>query len=89
VTAGRFAARRRVVAFRCLLAYIVGVLQAEALGPLAGPGTAALAQLASTGDRALAQTARTTGGVPPEEEFGQGLAIVLSGFRAMLAEPSP
>jgi hypothetical protein len=28
-------------------------------------------------------------GVPPEEEFGQGLAIVLRGFRAMLAEPSP
>ena len=30
-----------------------------------------------------------TGGVPPEEEFGQGLAIVLHGFRAMLAESSP
>jgi hypothetical protein len=27
--------------------------------------------------------------VPPGEEFGQGLAIVLRGFRAMLAEPSP
>jgi len=27
--------------------------------------------------------------VPPEEEFGQGLAIVLRGFRAMLAEPTP
>jgi hypothetical protein len=26
--------------------------------------------------------------VPPEKEFGQGLAIVLRGFRAMLAEPS-
>ena len=37
----------------------------------------------------LAQTARSAGGVPPEEEFGQGLAIVLRGFRAMLAEPSP
>jgi len=24
-----------------------------------------------------------------EEEFGPGLAIVLRGFRAMLAEPSP
>jgi len=37
----------------------------------------------------LAQTARSAGGVPPEEEFGHGLAIVLRGFRAMLAEPSP
>lgn len=73
-----FAARRRVVAFRCLLAYIVGALQAEALGPLAGPGTAV-----------LAQTARSAGAVPPEEEFGPGLAIVLRGLRAMLAGSSP
>jgi hypothetical protein len=36
-----------------------------------------------------AQTARAAGGVPPEEEFGQGLAIVLRGLRAMLAGPSP
>ncbi len=39
--------------------------------------------------RTAAQTARSAGGVPPEKEFGQGLAIVLRGFRAMLAEPSP
>jgi len=37
----------------------------------------------------LAQTARAAGDVPPGEEFGQGLTIVLRGFRAMLAEPSP
>jgi hypothetical protein len=37
----------------------------------------------------LAQTARSAGPMPPEEEFGQGLAIVLRGFRAMLAGPSP
>jgi hypothetical protein len=37
----------------------------------------------------LGQTARPVGGVPPEEEFGQGLAIVRRGLRAMLAEPSP
>ena len=37
----------------------------------------------------LAQAARPAGGTPSEEEFGQGLAIVLRGFRAMLAEPSP
>jgi hypothetical protein len=35
------------------------------------------------------QAARSAGGVPPEEEFGQGRAIVLRAFRAMLAEPSP
>jgi hypothetical protein len=32
---------------------------------------------------------RNSAARPPEEEFGQGLAIVLRGFRAMLAEPSP
>jgi hypothetical protein len=78
-----------VVVFRGLLAHIVGALQAESLGPLAGPGTAALAQLASAGYPLLAQTARSIGGLPPEEEFGQGLPIVLRGFRAMLAEPPP
>ena len=89
LTEAGFTGRRRVVAFRCLLAYIAGGLQAESLGPLAGPGTAVLAQLASAGYPVLAETARSAGGVPPEEEFGQGLAIVLHGFRAMLAEPSP
>ena len=43
---------------------------------------------ASAGYPVLAQTARSAGGVPPEVEFGQGLAIVLHGLRAMLAEPS-
>jgi hypothetical protein len=37
----------------------------------------------------LAQAARPAGGVPPEEEVGQGLAIVRRGLRAMLAGPSP
>ena len=45
--------------------------------------------LASAGYPVLAQTARRARGVPPEVEFGPGLAIVLRGFRAMLAEPSP
>jgi hypothetical protein len=37
----------------------------------------------------LAQTARSAGSMPPEEESGQGLAIVRRGFRAMLAGPPP
>ncbi len=43
LTEAGFTGRRRVIAFRCLLAYIVGALQAESLGPRAGPGTAVLA----------------------------------------------
>ena len=53
------------------------------------PVAAASGATAARGYPGLAQTARPAGGVPPEEEFGQGLAIVLRGFRAMLAEPSP
>jgi len=87
LTGAGFTGRRRVIAFRCLLAYIVGALHAESLGPLAGPGTAALARLSSAGYPVLAQTARSAGRVPPDEEFGQGLAIVLSGFLATLAAP--
>jgi hypothetical protein len=40
-------------------------------------------------ERRLAQAARSAGGVPPQDEFGQGLATVVRGFRAMLAGPSP
>ena len=45
--------------------------------------------MTAAGYPVLAHTTRPAGGVPPEEEFGPGLAIVRRGFRAMLAEPSP
>src|SRR5262249_56239936 len=72
LTEAGFTGRRRVVAFRCLLAYIVGALQAESLGPLAGPGTEALARLASAGYPVLAETARSAGRLPPPHQFPPG-----------------
>jgi Tetracyclin repressor-like, C-terminal domain len=87
LTDAGFAGQQRVIAFRCLLAYIVGVLQAEYLGPLSGPGTAALAALSSAGYPLLAETATYAGDVPPEREFGQGLDIVLRGLRDLRGAP--
>ena len=80
LTDGGFTGQQRVIAFRCLLAYIVGALQAEYLGPLSGPGTTALAALASAGYPLLAETAGCAADVPPEQEFGQGLDIILRGL---------
>jgi len=76
--------QRRVIALRCLVAYITGALQAEYLGPLAGPGTTALAALSPAKYPLLAETAKSASGIPPEQEFGQGLDIVLEGLRIML-----
>jgi hypothetical protein len=75
-----------VIAFRCLLAYIVGALQAECLGPLTGPGTSALAALSPVQYPLLAETAKHASDVPPEQEFGQGLDIVLRGLRTTLSQ---
>ncbi len=85
LTEGGFTGTGRVVAQRCLVAYITGALQAEYLGPLAGTGTAAMAELPPAGYPLLAETAAAARGVPPEQEFGEGLAILLRGLRASLA----
>lgn len=82
LTESGFTGQQRVIAFRCLLAYIVGALQAEYLGPLSGPGTTALATLSSAGYPLLAETAKYASDVPPGQEFGQGLDIFLRGLRA-------
>src|SRR5215472_6802649 len=77
--------QRRVIALRCVVAYITGALQAEYLGPLAGPGTTALAALSPAKYPLLAETAKYAREVSPEQEFGQGLDIVLQGLTATLA----
>ncbi|GIF96499.1 TetR/AcrR family transcriptional regulator [Catellatospora citrea] len=74
-----FSGERRVIAFRALLAYLVGALQAEGLGPLSGPGTEALAALGEQYPY-LAETAVTARNVSPQREFGEGLALVLRGL---------
>jgi AcrR family transcriptional regulator len=84
LTEAGFTGQQRVIAFRCLLAYIIGALQAEYLGPLSGPGTTALAALSAAGYPLLAETAKYASEVPPQQEFGQGLDIVLRGLRGIL-----
>ncbi|WP_245563469.1 TetR/AcrR family transcriptional regulator [Longispora albida] len=74
-----FGARARVIAFRALLAYLLGALQAGHLGPLSGSGTGVMAGLSGTYPH-LAATARAAQAITAGEEFDGGLAIVLRGL---------
>jgi AcrR family transcriptional regulator len=74
------AGRSRAIALRALLGYVIGAIQLEHLGPLSGPGTAAMARLPDEDFPFLADTARHAGTVGPDEEFREGLALLLRGF---------
>jgi AcrR family transcriptional regulator len=82
-----FTGAERVIAFRALLAYLVGALTAEHLGPLSGAGTAALARLPRTEFPHLAETAGVARGITTDEEFRGGLAFLLRGLHR--DPPSP
>jgi AcrR family transcriptional regulator len=75
-----FSAPRRVIAFRTVLAYLIGALQLMALGALSGAGTRALAELPESEFPLLAETARHALHVDAETEFRQGLALVIRGL---------
>ena len=79
-----FSGKRRVIAFRSLLSYVIGALQVEQLGPLAGAGTRALAELPASEFPYLAETARDAQRVDPASEFRSGLALLLRGLAAEL-----
>ncbi|MHC9297213.1 TetR/AcrR family transcriptional regulator [Mycobacterium sp. LTG2003] len=72
--------KRRVYAFRAVLAYVFGALEVERYGALAGPGTQALAELPADQFPLLAETAKTARGIGPVEEFRRGLDILLRGL---------
>jgi AcrR family transcriptional regulator len=80
LTEAGFAGRRRVVALRALLAYVIGALQLEHLGPLAGEGTVALSALRPSDFPHLAQTAGQAREVDADQEFFGGLAALLRGL---------
>lgn len=80
LTDGGITGDGRVIAFRCLLAHLIGGLQTEHLGPLSGAGTAALADLPPGDYPILTETARHARRIPPDEEFRRGLAVVLAGI---------
>jgi AcrR family transcriptional regulator len=80
LTEAGFAGEQRVMAFRCLVSYVIGALQYQQLGPLAGPGTAALARLPNDAYPLLAETARDGLQITSDEELRRGLAFLLDGL---------
>ncbi|WP_067799069.1 TetR/AcrR family transcriptional regulator [Actinomadura formosensis] len=70
------------IALRTLIAYIVGAIQLEHLGPLSGEGTAVIAALPAGEFPHMAETARHARHIGPDEEFRGGLAAVLRGLGA-------
>jgi AcrR family transcriptional regulator len=77
-----FTAGQRVVAFRALLAYVLGALQVAHFSSLDGPGTAALAVLDPADFPHLSATAAAARQVTEDEEFHGGLALLLAGLTA-------
>ncbi|MDV3125241.1 TetR/AcrR family transcriptional regulator C-terminal domain-containing protein [Mycobacterium sp. 21AC1] len=72
--------RRRVYAFRALLAYVFGALEVQRFGALGGAGTHELAQLAAERYPLLSQAATLARGIDPREEFRGGLEVLLRGL---------
>jgi AcrR family transcriptional regulator len=78
LTEAGIAGEQRVVALRGLLAYVIGAIQLEHLGPLRGEGTVAIAE--QTAFPYMADTAKYAAGVDADREFRGGLAILLKGL---------
>ena len=88
LTAAGFTGQDRVLAFRTLLSYLLGALQYQHLGPLAGAGTEVLAALPASEFPLLSATARDARQIPADDEHDRGLAAVLAGLSASLASPA-
>lgn len=71
---------QRVVALRGLIGYVVGAIQLEHLGSLAGAGTATIAELPEEDFPYMTEAARHAPGIDAEREFFGGLAVYLRGL---------
>lgn len=80
LTDAGFAGEERVVAQRALVSYLLGALQLEHLGPLAGTGTEAMASLTAAEFPLIAATAQQAHRITPAEEFRRGLDALLRGL---------
>ncbi|MEO3750341.1 TetR/AcrR family transcriptional regulator C-terminal domain-containing protein [Streptomyces sp. B6B3] len=80
LTEAGFDGRRRVIALRSLLCYLIGAIQTEHLGPLAGSGTRTMAELPRDAFPLLAETAGDARRVGADEEFREGLDVLLRGL---------
>jgi AcrR family transcriptional regulator len=76
-----FDGKRRALAQRTLVSYIVGAVQLEHFSPRPGASAAALAALGRRYPH-LAETAAYTQRLPADEGFRHGLAVVLRGLAA-------
>ncbi|WP_328299459.1 TetR/AcrR family transcriptional regulator C-terminal domain-containing protein [Streptomyces sp. NBC_00435] len=70
----------RVVALRAVIAYVIGAVQLEHLGPLSGPGTTAISGLPADEFPYMTATARDARSVTPDREFHGGLTLLLRGL---------
>jgi AcrR family transcriptional regulator len=75
------AGRQRTIAFRAILAYVVGAVQTGQLGSLAGAGTAAIAALDPDEYPNLTDAAAHAGSIDADAEFLGGLGLLLAGIR--------
>ncbi|GAA4617821.1 TetR/AcrR family transcriptional regulator C-terminal domain-containing protein [Actinoallomurus liliacearum] len=71
---------RRVIALRGLVAYLIGAIQLEHLGPLSGAGTRRIAALPAEEFPLMAETGRLAARVSADQEFRAGLAVLLDGL---------
>jgi AcrR family transcriptional regulator len=89
LTQAGFTGQQRVIAMRCLTAYVFGAVLNESHMALAGEGTAALAALSPAIYPLAAETAQQAVPVTPDQEFSQGLAILLEGLHARAPTRGP
>jgi AcrR family transcriptional regulator len=86
LTDAGFSGKPRVIALRTLVAFLNGTLVSQHHGPLPGAGTQILASMQNPDFPLMAETARDAQRVTSSEEFRKGLAVVLDGIEAMLAD---
>lgn len=82
-----FAGQHRERANRILMIYLIGSIQFELTGELSSAGSEAVAKLSAEYPLA-AESARQARRAVPDEEFYQGLAIVLDGLQVSLNRSS-
>jgi hypothetical protein len=80
LTKAGFNARERVIAVRVIQAYLIGSVQSEYLNSLTGDGTMALASMPAEEYPLILETARIALGGEPDDQFAQGLTVVLKGL---------
>lgn len=80
-TAG-FEGNRRAIAFRTLIAYLIGAVQVEHYGPIASARTETLAATPPSDFPVLAETAAHARNLSGDEVFLRGLESVLIGLKA-------